>query len=123
MLWNAIALNREGSQMKKSIVVCVMAMIAFFCFSLNPAHADKKYTTKVTVYKNGKPQKGYKVSLQFTGGVLSGGFTDNFYTNASGTAYVKHVGKGKVKVYVDGNWSKHKTKGRAPGRIDVHLSK
>lgn len=80
------------------------------------------HTTTVVVYKNGKRVgSGYKVSLEFVGGIIPGGFTKNFYTNSDGVAYVKHASEGTVKVYVKGNWSDHKTKGKAPGEIIVYL--
>jgi len=80
------------------------------------------HTTTVVVYKNGeRVGSGYKVSLEFVGGLLPGGFTKNFFTNSDGVAYVKHTSKGTVKVYVKGNWSNHRTKGKAPGKITVYL--
>ncbi|MBF0229450.1 MAG: hypothetical protein HQK63_07655 [Desulfamplus sp.] len=105
--------------MKKVVVVCCIVMAAVFSAALS-SYADGDYTTEVTVYKNGEPRKGIKVSLEFTG--LMGGLTDSYYTDSSGTAYVKHSSKGEVKVYVDGNWSKHQTKGKAPGRINVYIT-
>ena len=76
--------------------------------------------TIVTVYKNGKPSRGRRVSLEFIA-LLSGGFTKDFYTNASGEASISHESEGSVKVYVDGNHNSHRTTGRAPGHIVVHL--
>lgn len=108
--------------MKKVVIVFCIVMLMFFSVVLN-SYADGKYTSEVTVYKTGEPRKGIKVSLEFIGGILTGGFTDNYYTDSSGVAYVKHSSKGKVKVYVDGNWSNHKTTGEAPGRINVYLKK
>jgi len=78
------------------------------------------YTTTVTVHKNGqRVGSGYKVSLEFTG--LMGGFTNNFYTNSNGTAHVSHASQGSVNVYVGGDWSSHRTRGTAPGSINVYL--
>ncbi len=85
-----------------------------------PAAGD--HTTTVIVYKDGKRVgSGYKVSLEFVGGLSVSGFTKNFYTNSDGIAYVEHASEGTVKVYVDGNWSDHQTKGKAPGKISVYL--
>jgi len=82
---------------------------------------SNKYTTEVIVVRNGKPSSGHRVSLEFTGGVLSGGLTNDFHTNSSGVAFVEHASTGSVKVYVDGNHSNHGTTGRAPGRITVYI--
>ena len=83
---------------------------------------DKKYTTEVVAYdKGGNPASGRKVCLGFTG--FLGGMSENAYTDSSGVATIHHASKGEVKVYVDGDWSSHKTKGRAPGRINVYLKK
>ena len=103
----------------------LLSIIASLSFGLPAAKAwaTKKHTTEVVVYMNGKLSKGRKVSLQFVGGLFSGGFTDKVYTNSDGVARIPHASTGKVKVYVDGNHSKHKTTGKAPGRIIVYLSK
>lgn len=107
---------------KRHFSITVLSLLLLLGIGFTPiAHADKKYTTEVVVYVNGKTSKGRKVRLEFTG--LMGGFTGSHYTNSSGVAYVKHASEGKVKVYVDGNYSNHKTQGRAPGRINVYLSK
>ncbi|MBF0240475.1 MAG: hypothetical protein HQM12_22460 [SAR324 cluster bacterium] len=104
------------------IVIFSVALLGVMSLDVETAYADKNYTTKVTVYtKNGNPAKGRKVSLEFVGGFLGGGFTDNEYTNSDGEASIKHASKGKVKVYVDGNGSSHETTGKAPGEIFVYL--
>ena len=79
-------------------------------------------TTVVTVLRGDRPLKGKKVSLEFTH-FLSGGLTKKFVTDSSGQAHVQHKQKGRVKVYVDGNHSSHKTVGTVPGNITVFLSK
>lgn len=90
-------------------------------FSHEADSADN-HTTEVTVYKDGsRVGSGYKVVLEFVGSLSDSGFTDAYYTNSDGVAYVKHASQGEVKVYVDGNWSNHRTKGRAPGKIRVDL--
>ena len=62
------------------------------------------------------PARGRKVSLEFVGGFLPGGFTENVYTDSNGVARVPHASTGRVKVYVDGNHSSHRTTGRPPHR-------
>lgn len=74
-------------------------------------------TTLVTVLRGGQPSSGHRVSLEFVGGILPGGFTQDFYTDSSGEAHVQHESEGQVKVYVDGDHTSHGTTGRAPGRI------
>ena len=74
------------------------------------------HTTKVSVFENGKPAKGRNVSLEFWEGMTKG-----FITDDSGTACVDHESTGHVKVYVDGNYSNHRTTGDAPGHIKVSL--
>lgn len=75
------------------------------------------YTSEVIVYEHSKPSSGHKVSLEFSDGT----FTHNFTTNSSGVARIQHSSTGSVKVYVDGNHSRHGTTGDAPGRIYVYL--
>ncbi len=83
--------------------------------------SQKKYTSIVTVRKNGKPWRNCRVTLEFTFFLGTGGFTDNVYTNFSGVAEVKHNSEGEAKVYVDGNHSKHQTTFKAPGICTVDL--
>jgi|GEM_PF-4552410 len=109
---------------KYSLSSLIFSSLLLFGMGITPAaHAAKNYTTEVSVYAKGNPAKGREVSLEFTGGIAGGGFTDRFRTNSSGVAYVKHASKGRVKVYIDGNYSRHGITGRAPGQITVHLSK
>ena len=102
----------------KIALACLLVLV----FALPVAHAQKKLTTEVIVLnKDGKPSSGRKVSLEFTAGL--GGFTDDSYTDNKGVAIIKHSSEGNVKVYVDGDYSGHKTTGRAPGKITVRLTK
>lgn len=106
---------------RRSIILTAAAVA--LTFAGGPAMANRRYTTEVVVYANGKPSRGRKVSLEFVGGLLPGGFTENVYTDSNGVARVPHASTGRVKVYVDGNHSSHRTTGQAPGRINVYLSK
>ena len=58
-------------------------------------------TSKVQVFKYGKPSKGVKVVLEFTG-LHNMGFTNSFYTNSDGNAHIDHSSTGPAKVYLDG---------------------
>lgn len=124
--------NLKFIQMKNFFAMLLIATVflfgsAFTNSEFTPTEKELngeevKLTTTVVIYKNGKRVgSGYKVSLEFVGGLLSGGFTDNFYTNSDGVAYVEHASEGAVKIYVNGNWSDHRTKGKAPGKITVYL--
>lgn len=59
-------------------------------------------TTRIEVYKNGKPAKNISVCLEYTG-FTQMGFTKKFYTNSDGVAYVEHSSTGKANVYLNGN--------------------
>lgn len=83
--------------------------------------SQKKHTSVVTVYKNGKPCRHCRVTLEFTFFLGTGGFTADVYTDSSGVAVVEHNSEGEAKVYVDGNHSKHQTTLKAPGRCTVNL--
>ncbi|NER00357.1 MAG: hypothetical protein F6K30_27285 [Cyanothece sp. SIO2G6] len=78
-------------------------------------------TSVVTILRGDKPLKGKRVSFEFMG-FLPGGVTQTFITNSSGQAYVHHKQKGRVKVYVDGNHSPHKTVATVPSSITVFLN-
>ena len=58
-------------------------------------------TSKVTVYRNGKLAKNVRVTLEYSGWTTSG-FTQKFYTDSTGTAYVEHSSTGRASVYLDG---------------------
>lgn len=58
-------------------------------------------TTRIEVYRNGKPAKNIKVCLEYTG-FTQMGFTKNFYTNSEGVAYVEHSSTGRANVYLNG---------------------
>ena len=74
-------------------------------------------TTKITVYRNERPAKNVKVSLEFTG-LTNLGFTRSYYTNSDGVAYVEHVSTGNAKLYLDGS---SRGSVRAPGQEVVYL--
>lgn len=42
---------------------------------LNTAQAEQEYISEVIVYANGRPSSGRRVTLEFVGTLLSGGFT------------------------------------------------
>lgn len=102
---------------RRTVLVAALAFVAGV--TAEASAKDKKYTTEVTVYnKEGKPSKGRKVVLE-----VSGGFTDDYYTDDKGVAKVKHASTGTAKVYVDGDHSSHKTTVKAPGSVSVYLTK
>lgn len=120
--------------MKNYFLMLLSVTIIFFCINQNSIDASpfkkqinesetiKEHTTKIVIYKNGdRVGSGYKVSLRFVGGLLPGYWSDNFYTDSDGVAYIEHNGEGSVEVYVNGDWSNHRTKGKAPGTITVYL--
>jgi len=57
--------------------------------------------TKIKVYRNSKPVRNVKVSLEFNG-VMQSGFSKSAYTNANGVALVSHSSTGKANVWIDG---------------------
>ncbi len=62
----------------------------------------KMYYTKVIVqYSGGSKAQGVKVALSISG-MLSGGVTQNVYTDRHGVAIVPHESRGSAKVMVKG---------------------
>ncbi len=60
------------------------------------------YYTKVIVqYSNGTKAKGVRVALSISG-IMSGGVTQNFYTDRFGVAVISHESRGSAKVMVKG---------------------
>lgn len=59
-------------------------------------------TSKVTVYRNGKPASNIKITLEYTG-LSQSGFTTPAYTNSSGIATINHSSTGKATIYVNGS--------------------
>jgi len=74
-------------------------------------------TSKITVYKNRKPAKNVRVTLEFTG-FTNMGFTRATYTNSDGVAFVEHSSSGRANVYIDG---KRMGTIRAPGSDIYYL--
>jgi hypothetical protein len=73
-------------------------------------------TVKVIWQSSGKPAEGRKVSLGFNA-LLSGGVTNNEYTNGNGEAHF-NTENGEGQVFVDGS-TKHK--GYLSGRVVVNI--
>jgi hypothetical protein len=98
------------------------AVVSFLALTAPGISGGKKVmTTEVTVLDaKGKSAGGRQVILEFEGpkGLA---FTDPAFTTAKGVVKIKHILQGKVKVYVDGNHSLHRTTGQAPGKITVRL--
>jgi 5-hydroxyisourate hydrolase-like protein (transthyretin family) len=59
-------------------------------------------TSKIIVYRNGRPAQNIKVSLEYTGFTQSG-FTQAHYTNSDGIAHVEHSSTGTAHVYLNGS--------------------
>lgn len=74
-------------------------------------------TSKITVYRNNRPASNIRVRLEYTG-FTQLGFTDSFYTNSNGVAFIQHSSTGDANVYIDG-----KKKGRlnTPGEDIYYL--
>ncbi len=53
-------------------------------------------------YKDGSKPKGIRVKLNIKGGIFSGGFTNDFYTDRDGRVIIEHISKGEAEVYVGG---------------------
>lgn len=74
-------------------------------------------TTTIEVYRNGKPARGIRVSLEFTA-LTNMGFTQAERTNSEGIAYISHSSSGKANVYLDGS---ERGSLKAPGRKVFYL--
>lgn len=74
-------------------------------------------TSRITVYRNGKPFPGASVSLEYTG-FTQMGFTKKFTTNSSGVAFVEHSSTGRATIYVNGQSQKSMN---TPGEEVVYL--
>lgn len=74
-------------------------------------------TSRITVYRNGKPLVGASVSLEYSG-FTQMGFTKKFTTNREGVAYVEHSSTGKAKIYVNGSSQRSMN---TPGEEAVYL--
>jgi hypothetical protein len=72
-------------------------------------------TIKVIWESTGKPAKGERVAIGFSG--LFGGVTSNEYTDSNGEAHFD-VSPGDGEVYVNGST---KYKGRISGRVMVYI--
>lgn len=72
-------------------------------------------TVKVITQSSGKPAKGKRVSLGFSG--LLRGVTSSEYTDSNGEAHF-NADNGEGKVYVNGS---EKYKGYLSGRIVVYI--
>lgn len=60
------------------------------------------YYTKVIVqHKGGSKARGVRVALSISG-ILSGGVTQNVYTDRDGVAIIPHESRGSAKVLVKG---------------------
>jgi len=60
------------------------------------------YYSKVIVqYKDGGKARGVRVALSING-ILSGGVTENVYTDRNGIAIIPHESRGTAKVMVKG---------------------
>lgn len=71
----------------------------------------------VTVYRDGKPVDGHRVTLSYDG-MLTGGMSSPEYTNSSGQAYFdSNYGDGG-EVYVDGQ---NKEKWGSYSKTNVHV--
>jgi len=100
-----------------------LTMLPFGPSSTNLAQAQQELFSEVIVYSNGRPASGRRVSLEFVGGFLPGGFSKSEHTNRDGVARIAHTASGSARVYVDGNFSDHRTTGTAPGRFIVYLTR
>jgi hypothetical protein len=74
-------------------------------------------TTRITVYRYGKPVSGISVGLNWNNGIIQQGFK-NASTNANGIAAIDHIWSGKATLFVNG-----KTQGiiLVPMNMSVHL--
>lgn len=60
------------------------------------------YYTKVIVqYNTGSKAQGVKVALSING-IMSGGVTQNVYTDRHGVAIISHESRGSAKIMVKG---------------------
>ena len=104
------------------VLFCLFALLSFLVLTAPGISGGKKVLiTEVTVFDaKDKPAGDRQVILEF-GSLKEPIFTDPAVTNAKGVAKVKHSLEGKVRVWVDGDYSTHSTTGKAPGKITVHL--
>lgn len=76
------------------------------------------YYTKIIVqHKNGSKARGVKVALSISG-ILSGGVTQNVYTDRDGVAIIPHESRGSAKVMVKGTT---RTTIKVPGETVVFI--
>lgn len=74
-------------------------------------------SSRVTVYKNGRPSSGHRVVLEYDG-FVNVGQTQPVYTDQNGVADISHASSGMATIYVDGS-RKGKMNTPGSGRIDL----
>ncbi len=75
-------------------------------------------TTRVQVYRNNHPAQGVRVRFEYEG-LSQMGFTETFYTNGDGVAYVLHSSTGWANVYLEGREQSNKI--YTPGQETYYL--